>query len=188
MEFRRKMETPWFAGTPPVESLRVLTSLLADPVRRHGKPKCMLVLDVKRAHFHATATRRVYVELPPEDALAHRKEVVGLLQMSMYGTLDAAFHWEAAYASALTEMGFTRGTASGNHYVDEAREIRGLVHGDDFVFVGFEDDVVALKAEMTRRYPCVATMVGPDAGHEKVVKVLGREVRVTASGAEIEWM
>ena len=58
----------------------------------------MAVLDVTRAHFHAAATRRLFVELPPEDARYGEPDVCGEMIMSMYGTRDAAYNWEAAYA------------------------------------------------------------------------------------------
>ena len=63
--------------------------------------KSMMVLDVKRAHFHAEATRRIFIELPPEDAMTDKPDVVGELVMSLYGTRDAAYNWEAAYSGYL---------------------------------------------------------------------------------------
>ena len=66
MEFRKKTEASWFAGTPPLESLRVLCRWLATRSSGRRSNKSMVVLDVKRAHFHAKATRRLFIELPPE--------------------------------------------------------------------------------------------------------------------------
>ena len=48
-------------------------------------------MDIKRAFFHATARREVYVELPQEDA---QEGMCGMLKKSMYGTRDAAQNWE----------------------------------------------------------------------------------------------
>ena len=105
MEFRRKSEASWLAGTPPLESLRVLAALLACTRRRDRPPRCMMSLDVKRAHFHAPATRQVFVELPPEHALASRGDVVGELQAFTYGTRDAFFNWEAGIREGNGEDG-----------------------------------------------------------------------------------
>eukprot|EP00959_Pyramimonas_sp_CCMP1952_P401534 8413588-Pyramimonas_sp.AAC.1 len=63
-------------------------------------------LDVRRAHFHAPATREVYVQLPPEDA---SPGMVGRLNMSMYGTRDAALNWESKYTAVMKKCGFEQG-------------------------------------------------------------------------------
>ena len=96
------------------------------------------------AHFHAPACRDLFVELPPEDALVARGDVVGHLVMSMYGTRDAAHNWEAAYSEYLAQLGFRRGQASSRHYYHPTSKVRILVHGDDFVAVGYEDRLVGL--------------------------------------------
>ena len=145
-----------------------------------------MVLDVKRAHFHAPATRQIFVELPPEDALAGRADVVGELLMSMCGTRDAAHNWEAAYSDYLDQLGFLRGTASSCHYYHPDSKLRLLVHGDDFVAVGYEDEVRAWESKMQAKYPCVTQMIGQEDEHEKELKVLGRWIRLTPDGVEIE--
>ena len=91
MEFRKPNET-YFAGTPPLESLRVLCKFLADKRRGQRGSMVMATIDVKRAHFHAMATRRLFIELPAEDARSSEADVVGELVMSLYGTRDAAFN------------------------------------------------------------------------------------------------
>ena len=140
VEFRQKNET-WFAGTPPLESLRVLCRFLADKRRTDAGPVVMAVVDVKRAHFHARASRRLFIELPKEDARHGEPDLCGELVMSLYGTRDAAFNWEEAYSTYLQDLGFERGKASPCHFFDARRQLRLLVHGDDFVAVGPEGEV-----------------------------------------------
>ena len=60
MEFRLKNEIAIFAGTPPLETMRMLAAIAAQDVEEVD-PICMLNLDVKRAHFYAKAKRRVFV-------------------------------------------------------------------------------------------------------------------------------
>ena len=64
---------------------------MCDLARGRSAPKKsvrkLLFVDVKRAYFYAPSTRSVYVELPPEDAT---EGMVGKLNVSMYGTRDAA--------------------------------------------------------------------------------------------------
>ena len=51
-------------------------------------------IDVRRAYFHAPCKRDVYIVLPEEDA---ENGMCGKLEMSMYGTRDAAQNWEETY-------------------------------------------------------------------------------------------
>ena len=44
-------------------------------------------IDIRRAFFHAMARRKVFVDLPEEDA---QEGMCGRLNKSMYGTRDAA--------------------------------------------------------------------------------------------------
>ena len=67
--------------------------------------------DVSRAFFEAAATRDVCVELPAE---AMNKDeqgagMVGHLQMSLYGTRDAANNWQEEIAKFMRSAGFARG-------------------------------------------------------------------------------
>ena len=57
-----------FAGTPPVEAIRLILSDAATFSERDTRrTKCLMVNDVTRAYFHAKCTRDVYVQLPSED-------------------------------------------------------------------------------------------------------------------------
>ena len=57
--------------------------------RRGQREKGMKLdfIDVRRAYFHASARRDVFVALPPEDG---EEGMRGRLLKSMYGTRDAA--------------------------------------------------------------------------------------------------
>ena len=80
-----------FAGTPPLEALRCIVHEAATI--RKGEDttsKVVMVNDVSRAFL-----RQVCVELPAEDTavLDRQMDHVGHLQMSLYGTRDAAMNW-----------------------------------------------------------------------------------------------
>eukprot|EP00973_Karenia_brevis_P036049 4973185-Karenia_brevis.AAC.1 len=49
--------------------------------------------DVKRAYFHAPATREIYIEIPEEDWEEGDEARVAKLNLSLYGTRDAAQNW-----------------------------------------------------------------------------------------------
>ena len=64
--------------------------------------------------------------------------------------------------------------------------VRILVHGDDFVAVGEELAMRAWQVSMEQRFPCKTTIIGPGDGLEKEVKVIGRWIRITGEGVEVE--
>ena len=67
-----------------------------------------MVNDVIRAFFYAKALRPVWVELPQEDYNEEdeRHDNVGLLEMSLYGTRDAARNWSNTVEEHLKKIGF----------------------------------------------------------------------------------
>eukprot|EP00400_MALV-I_sp_L67-5_P000077 gene77-1189_t len=76
---------------------------------RNAKKKRIMVMDVARAYFFAKATRELYVELPDGDpASTGDLPMCGRLNLSMYGTRDAARNWTDEYHSTLTSLGFIR--------------------------------------------------------------------------------
>ena len=56
-----------FSATPPLESLRVLMTIVSQPIEDAKDPWCMTLADVSRAHVYAKAEREVYIQLPQED-------------------------------------------------------------------------------------------------------------------------
>ena len=52
-----------------------------------------MALDVVRAYFYAPAKRAVYIQIPAEDRLAGDGGYVATLNLSFYGTKDAAKNW-----------------------------------------------------------------------------------------------
>ena len=90
-----------FAGTPPLEALRYIIHEAATI--RYGEDrlsKVVMVNDVARAFFEAPSVRQVCIELPDEDRTAadNLGDKVGHLQMSLYGTRDAAMSWQEEVA------------------------------------------------------------------------------------------
>ncbi len=90
-----------------------------------------MVNDVRRAYFYAAATREVYVTIPEEDREEGDEARVGRLQLSMYGTRDAARNWQATYTEHLKKIGFTQGRSSPCVFKHKERDLLTMVHGDD---------------------------------------------------------
>ena len=105
--------------------------------RQGGDEMKMDFIDVRRAYFHADALRDVYIELPQEDA---QEGMCGKLAKAMYGTRDAAQNWEVEYSAWLEQVGLIEGEASPCALHHPRRNLRMVVHGDDFTILGMEED------------------------------------------------
>ena len=66
----------------------------------------MMYADVSRAYFYAPASRAVYVKLPDEDREEGDEHMCGKLNVSMYGTRDAAKGWQETLSAHLISLGF----------------------------------------------------------------------------------
>ena len=75
-----------FAATALLEYIKYLISLRASS-QWTSAPTRLMLSDNKKAYFYARAKRPVFVQLPDEDDLEGH---CGKLQVSMYGTRDAA--------------------------------------------------------------------------------------------------
>ena len=102
--------------------------------------------------------------------------MVGELKLSLYGTRDAALNLAKHYTQHLNEIGFQRGRASACSFVHKSRITRLTCHGDDFIIV----------APCKKKYELKNTIVGPEAGLSKEVRVLNRSVRWTQDGIQQE--
>ena len=120
MEFRteNKELEDLFAGTPPLEALKLLVSEAATVEKGTADRKCMLLADVSRAFFEADARREICVEILEEDWIEGEGDVVGYLLKSIYGTRDAAANWQQEVAKAMKAWGFKRGKNVPEHILE----------------------------------------------------------------------
>ena len=59
----------------------------------------------------------------------------------MYGARDAAQNWADAYMRFMESVGFVKGKASSCTFWHERKEIRVVVHGDDFTALGWQENL-----------------------------------------------
>ena len=143
-------DSAMFAATPPLEANKLLYSLaVTEGVGyfegdQEGR-MCLMFVDIKRAFLNANARRAVYVVLPPED---YKEGMCGRLLKSLYGTRDAARNWEEEYSTYLQSIGFLRGVSSPSVFYHPTREVRVVVHGDDFTFLGWRGQLLWARGEM----------------------------------------
>ena len=99
--------------------------------------------------------RSVYVDLPDEDV---EEGMCGKLCKSMYGTRGTAQNWEKEYESFMKRIGFRQGRASPCVFHHLEREVRIVIHGDDFTCLGhtegldwFRKDIPAVCSQVQRK-------------------------------------
>ena len=111
---------------------------------------------------------------------------MGRLDLSLYGTRDAAQNWSIEYTQTLRAAGFIVGKASPCNFRHSTRDLIVTVHGDDFTSSGSEEDLVWLRDALKTKYEIKSTILGPEGHHAQEVKVLGRSLRWTEAGIEYE--
>ena len=79
--------------------------VISEAASSNQKGTVLLVIDVRRAYFHAKARRRVYIELPDGDGGGSGSRQCGLERKSLRGTRDAAQNWECKHGGFLEEIG-----------------------------------------------------------------------------------
>ena len=144
------------------------------------------MIDVRRAYFHAKASRRVYIELPEGDGGGPGSLQCGMLRKSFYGTRDAAQNWECELGGFLEEIDLRRGQASTCLYSEEARGISVSVRGDDVNVKASREDAEWLIRKFKERYEIKTQMVGEAADLDKQLQILSRTVRWNSRGLWID--
>ena len=118
---------------PPLEAKKLLFSLAASQKGEKTKKK-LLFVDVKKAHLNGKCDEPAYVELPEE--VTGSKGKCGKLAYWLYGMRPAARAWEEDYSGKFEEEGYVRGKAAATTFYNEEKDVRLVVHGDDFTFTG----------------------------------------------------
>eukprot|EP00972_Heterocapsa_arctica_P001009 141971-Heterocapsa_arctica.AAC.1 len=70
----------------------------------------------------------------------------------MYGARKAASKWEDFYSNVLRKLGFDKGKASPCTFHYPTRNLRCVVHGDDFTTLGEDDDLDYLEKELKKHF------------------------------------
>ena len=174
-----------FAATPPLESLRVICSTCASNQDRQDPYRIMSV-DVRRAYFYAKATRPVYIEIHIEDFKPGDEGKVARLNLTLYGTRDAAQNWAKEYMMFVGECGFKTGLASPCNFEHVNRELKLTVHGDDFTVTGPTAGLQWMQRRLEQKYEIKAHYLGPESGMKDEIQILNRTLRWTKEGITYE--
>ena len=98
----------------------------------------------------------------------------------------AASNWEKEYSKTLEEVGFQPGRATVVAFFHPERDIRIIVHGDDFVVEGEQSDLEWVRDVLAAKYLLkVRGILGPEPCDLKSIVILGRAVEWRAD--ELWW-
>ena len=147
----------------------------------------MLVVDVRKAHLCAPATREVYIEIPKEDKVdGVDGDVCGHPQFSMYETRDAAKNWSLEVERTMGGLGFKAGVYSPCLFYNEARDISALCHGDDIVMVGRRKWLEQAEKGIADKFDVKSKWIGAGKKDARSGQVLGRIVTYGPKGIRYE--
>jgi len=184
MEFSSGADPENFAATPPLEALRVVVSHAGTV--KNGKARKFMINDVARAYFNAKIDRDLYVELPAEDR-DDKDDMVGKLELCLYGIQDAARCWQEMLTEHLLSIGFVRGIGHPCVFFHADWDVKAAVHGDDYASAGPKEGILKLKKALEDKFDIRNThILGHEPGDEVEGKVLNRVVRAGKHGWEFE--
>lgn len=186
-EINRSKMPELFAATPPLEYIKYLISLCASS-QWSKNPTRLMISDVKKAYFYAAATRRIYMALPAEDIRPGEEAMCGMLERSLYGTRDAAYNWTQTYTKVLCEsLGFEKGASSPSTFYHHQRQLKTVVHGDDFFTEGTPKELKQFDKDFKEHFEMKTEILGPDAesGEVREVRFLNRVLTWNDQG--ISW-
>ena len=168
-----------FSSTPPLEAMRLLCSLWSTKRVSKSNQRLKLGLwDISRAHFYGRPTRRIFIQLPPEEQTGGEL-MCGLLEKSMYGTQDAPAIWQAHYTALLESFGFVRGKSNASVFFREKDGARVLVHGDDFLALADKQGLEDIDSMLRSAYELKRLgTLGDEEGDDQEAHFLNRLLRV----------
>eukprot|EP00973_Karenia_brevis_P011081 1499463-Karenia_brevis.AAC.1 len=97
-----------------------------------------MVNDVSRAYFYARSEAPTFIKICDEDWEEGDQDKCGELQVSMYGTRQAAQNSQNKVSEVLGKHGFRQAKSSPCIFYNTARDISTMVHGDDFLSTASE--------------------------------------------------
>jgi len=171
-----------FASMPPWEAKKLLFSLAASQV---GEPRVrkLLFVDATKAHVNGVCEVDAFIDLPPE---AHEEGKCAKLKHWLYGMRPAARAWEDLYAERLIGAGFKQGKSAPTVFSNIDKNIDAVVHGDDFTFLGYEEDLLEIAEMMSKWFEIkVRGIVGPEARDLNEIVILNRTLEWKTWGIRI---
>ncbi len=141
-------------------------------------------IDIRRAYYHAEARRKIYIRLPEGD---QEEGMCGVLFKSLEGTRDAAQNWEYTYSKFMTSIGFERGKATPCIFTLSSKDLRVVVHGDDFTVLGYTKDPDWFRQQIIDKFTVkFRGRIGAQQTDLKAIRILNRILKWTKEGIVYE--
>ena len=86
----------------------------------------------------------------------------------------------------MEKCGFRRGVSTPCVFYRADKNLRVVVHGDDFTSCGPQSAIEWFKAKISERYESKHDILGPGATHQKSIRVLNRVLTWTPDGIQYE--
>jgi len=172
-----------FSASPPIELIRLMLSRQATR-RSDGRERKTMYLYIKKAHLAPKCDQDVYVDLPSEADV--QEDECGKLIHWLYGCRPAAQAWEEHYSELLVQHGFKRLKSVPVAFSHKEKDLIGVVHGDDFVFSGLDEDLDFALDVLAKTYELKNRgRLGTGPKDVRKIDMLGRLIEITDEG--ITW-
>ena len=160
---------------PPLEAKKILFRQAAREGRTWRKGRwCgrkLIFVDVRKAHLNGKVPEDVFVYAQLPDGKVWR------LRRWLYGMRPAASAWEREYSDKLAVAGFRKGKSSPTVFYREKTGCRLVVHGDDFTFLTWEDEVAGVIKDMKHWYDIkLRGVLGGGIKDDEDITILGRHL------------
>ena len=172
-----------FAAMPPLEAKKLLFRKAVGGRKelRNGEwcQQKIMLIDVKKAHLYGELEdhESAFV-LPPDGECEQGK--CWRLRRWLCGMRPAASAWEKHFSKTLVDMGFANGVTAATVFC--------VVHGDDFTFLGWEEDLHDVRDGMNAKYELkVRGVLGGEWGDQREVTTGGSVGRTTRSRTRSTW-
>ena len=177
-----------FAAMPPLEAKKMLFRMAAGQPKewRGGKweKQKLMFIDVKKAHLNGVleAGERAYVTMP-----GCKPGTCARLKKWLYGMRPAASAWEKDFSEKLAASGLIAGKSAPTVFFDPTCRLRCVVHGDDFTFLGWQEDLFRIRDAMKSFYELkVRGILGEGTGDCREIVILNRRLTWSPEGPTYE--
>ena len=135
-----------------------------------------MFIDVKTAHLNGFLGEddHAFIQLPNE--VKHEGKC-GSLRRWLYGMRPAASAWEKDYSDKLAALGFKKGVAAPTVFFCEEKNVRCVVHGDDFTFMGEKEGLMSVAKALQGVYELkIRAVLGDESEDDKEITISKSEV------------
>ena len=111
---------------------------------------------------------------------------MGKLIPALYGTRDPPLAWQTVVKSDMKAMGFDECKVTNGVFTHRGRDLRAVAHVDDVLLSGEMHDLFWFRDQLLKKYEHKVHVAGWDREDNKELSFLGRVIRTTPTGIELE--